>query len=180
MNRKKIVSIIIGTCLLLSMTILSFAATEYFTINDFVNFAGNQYVYKARNVIAEVGDTPSNYNWQEISVSDGFQYCAIPTVKTNENGETYGSASTAETIEAVPDLISAMATNGAEGYIKKSDVYQDRASTPEEAIALQNLKTNNPIRTISVYMADGTTVIGTFDMGQSAEAATTKPSYLSE
>lgn len=55
----------------------------------------------------------------------------------NENGETFGSALSAETIGHEPDLIAAIGTNGVEGYVRSSD-FDTGVTSPEEAIAYMN------------------------------------------
>jgi len=60
----------------------------------------------------------------------------------NENGQTYGVSMDMLSIEEYPDLIAAIATNGKEGYILKSDLERYYAAAmpnnPEEAIAMMN------------------------------------------
>ena len=41
----------------------------------------------------------------------------------NEKGETYGPETLSDVVGAPPDLIQAVATNGAEGYIRYDDMY---------------------------------------------------------
>ncbi|MEC4271582.1 hypothetical protein VJ923_00210 [Adlercreutzia sp. R25] len=50
----------------------------------------------------------------------------------NEAGQTYGTAFDAESSEAEPDLIEAVATNGQEGYVLKVDL--DKASHADEGV----------------------------------------------
>jgi hypothetical protein len=58
----------------------------------------------------------------------------------NEDGLTYGSASEALIPEQEPDLIRAYATNGAEGYVYKTDLEHAQSpyppKNPEEAVLL--------------------------------------------
>ena len=92
------------------------------------------------------------------------QYVAtdIAPLAVNARGETYGS----EAYGANPDLISAVATNGREGYIRRTDL--DAATGPEpssppEAIARQDSR--EPGSTyIPVFESDGVTVIGQFEI----------------
>lgn len=80
---------------------------------------------------------------------------------TNENGLTYGSAAIAPSPDAEPDLIAAIATNGREGYVMKSELDR-RAENPEDAarVTAENLAGY----TINVYAQDGVTVVGEFQV----------------
>lgn len=78
----------------------------------------------------------------------------------NRNGETYGSALSAYTIGTEPDLISAIGTNGVKGYVKAKEL-TPKFSSIEEAIAYSK---NDDTQIIPLYDADGTTVIGQFEM----------------
>ena len=88
----------------------------------------------------------------------------------NAAGLTYGSDSDAKDEAGVPDLIAAMATNGAEGFVKKTDM--ERAdpdpstfSSPQEALAWQaKMVAAGPIQ-IPVYDLSGTKQIGVFRIG---------------
>lgn len=77
-------------------------------------------------------------------------------VKTNANGETYGTL-LAE--GQTPDLVAAIATNGKEGYVRQTDLEGDLPTCPEEAVAMQK---NQKDRIIPVYEKDGVTKIGEF------------------
>lgn len=58
-------------------------------------------------------------------------------IKTSHDGATYGYASAFD-YGYEPDYIKAIATNGKEGYVKKSDLHnaEQQAGSPEEAIRL--------------------------------------------
>lgn len=58
--------------------------------------------------------------------------------EVNEAGLTYGSLADAVSVDTEPDLIQATATNGANSYIKKTelDAASEIASCPEEAVAI--------------------------------------------
>ena len=62
-----------------------------------------------------------------------------PVYQVNDSGETYGSASIAQTPDQEPDLIAALATNGKQGYVRKTDLdaAEGAASSPEEAVQQQ-------------------------------------------
>jgi len=79
--------------------------------------------------------------------------------ETNANGETYGSALSADTIGVEPDLIAAVGTNGLEGFVKSSDL-DPGVTSPEEAIVYMN--TIGDTLSIPLYAVDGTTVLGEF------------------
>jgi hypothetical protein len=77
----------------------------------------------------------------------------------NDNGETYGSALSAETIGQEPALIAAIGTNGVEGYVRSSD-FATGVTSPEEAIAyMNNLGNSIPI---PLYDVNGSNVLGEF------------------
>ncbi len=81
----------------------------------------------------------------------------------NARGETYGVAGEG----SEPDLIAAIATNGREGYVRRSALDAAagaNASTPAEALAWQDAHAGKTFY-IPVYESDGETVIGTFAVG---------------
>lgn len=84
----------------------------------------------------------------------------IPVVeyKTNDSGETYGSAVGVVDPENEPDLIQAVATNGREGYVRKTDLVEPAPASPEEASQLRATLG----RAIPVYSSDGKSVVGEF------------------
>jgi len=79
----------------------------------------------------------------------------------NSNGETYGSALSEYTIGVEPDLISAVGTNGAEGYVRANDLKPNVYSIKQ---AIEQTGNNGDIRTIAIYDVDGTTVLGEFEL----------------
>lgn len=76
---------------------------------------------------------------------------------TNANGQTYGVMNA----DGEPDLIAVEATNGRTGYVYAEELSGPLPSSPEEAATW----TPPPSRSIPVYEADGTTVIGEFTVG---------------
>jgi len=91
-----------------------------------------------------------------------------PTYETNSNGLTYGSAADSDKPENEPDLIRVLATNGKEGYVKKTELEDADGTTaarsfksPEDAVAWQYSEGLKD-RTVAVYASDGETVIGEF------------------
>lgn len=90
-----------------------------------------------------------------------------PNFLTNENGQTYGETYNVM-IEDYPDLIGVIATNGKEGYVYKDELDGYVPRSPEEAVEYMNvLKELNDqgiyFQIITVYEADGKTVIGEFE-----------------
>ncbi len=80
----------------------------------------------------------------------------------NDRGETYG----VEGAGGTPDLIAAIATNGRQGYVRRSDLdaAQGDPASPEEALAWQAQHAGDVVY-IPVYSLDGETVIGRFRVG---------------
>lgn len=84
----------------------------------------------------------------------------VSVYQKNEDGQTYGSALYATSIDTEPDLISAVGEDGTIGYVRSMDLYGVQPKTPEEALD-QMRKADSVIR-IPLYAVDGKTVIGTF------------------
>ncbi|WP_298867416.1 hypothetical protein [Microbacterium sp.] len=87
---------------------------------------------------------------------------------TNANGQTYGSAGQATSPGEEPELISVIAQNGVEGFVRKSELEAADGTTamesftsPEDAVRWQENEGASD-RTIPVYAVDGTTVVGDF------------------
>lgn len=80
--------------------------------------------------------------------------------KVNVNGMTYGSGLDATSPETEPVLLEAIGTKGELGYVYSADLVLPGPSTPEEALARQEVGT--PSRTIPLFAVDGTTIIGSF------------------
>lgn len=80
-------------------------------------------------------------------------------IRTNPSGETYGSAVDAAKPQDEPDLILVVATNGKEGYVRRSDLELPEPRTPEMAAR----RGDDPApRSLRVYESDGRTEIGEF------------------
>lgn len=93
--------------------------------------------------------------------------------KTNDAGETYGSALGAP---SDPDLIYAEGEGGLVGYIRAVDINGPEFSSPEEALKYQeehNLLSGED-RPIPLYASNGVTVIGTFVLRGSASGDSPK------
>lgn len=87
-----------------------------------------------------------------------------PTYNVNENGETYGNDIQAMTIGYEPDLIYAQGIDGTLGYVKASDLSGNEKS-PAEALQKQMLsEESNSATYIPLYMSDGETIIGSFEL----------------
>ncbi|WP_409969893.1 M56 family metallopeptidase [Bengtsoniella intestinalis] len=94
----------------------------------------------------------------------------IPTVEdilangypVNENGETYGQAVKDSNLET-PDLQLAQNADGVKGYIRESETPGAWVSTPEEAADYMETAQTEP-STINLYLHDGVTVIGQFEV----------------
>lgn len=81
----------------------------------------------------------------------------------NARGETYGVAGDGPE----PDLIAAMATNGRQGYVRRTELDSAAGanpSTPAEALAWQDAHAGETFF-IPVYESDGETVVGSFRVG---------------
>ncbi|EWM52556.1 hypothetical protein [Ruminococcus flavefaciens] len=83
---------------------------------------------------------------------------------TNENGQTYGKDSDAAYPEDMPELIAVIGDNGNEGYVYKSELFDDGIRNPEEALEYEKAKREGRYepKVLKVYEADGKTVIDTF------------------
>lgn len=93
----------------------------------------------------------------------------VPTrLGVNVAGMTYGVAGSDQ---GEPDLIAVVATNGADGYVYRTDLEEtdgttaaERFTTPEDALAWQEAHAG-VLHVLSVYESDGTTQIGEFRVG---------------
>ena len=124
----------------------SYAA--FYTGDGYVGTSGN----KSPNLILET-------NFEETSLPSNLKFQKAYSV--NSNGETYGSALLESTIGVEPDLISAVGTNGVNGYIKADDLTPD-VSNPQEAIN-SNLNNGESVL-IPLYDVDGSTIISEFKL----------------
>ncbi|WP_073077589.1 hypothetical protein [Sporobacter termitidis] len=79
--------------------------------------------------------------------------------QVNSNGQTYGSALTADFVGKEPDLVAVVCADGTKGYAYAKDLKGPDFKSPEEALAYEK---NNPSVTVPVYEADGKTVVGQF------------------
>lgn len=80
----------------------------------------------------------------------------------NARGESYGSDLHSTSEADTPDLIAAVATNGANGYLRNSELMAvDPAPT-----SLDEPIPTPTVDWLPVYRSDGVTIIGYFDVGQ--------------
>lgn len=100
------------------------------------------------------------------------QYVSRETLplETDPDGLTFGSIVGGET----PDLVAVVATNGREGYVRRTDLEDADGTTaarsfrsPADALAWQEERGTTSI-TIPVYASDGRTVLGDFVVGSGA------------
>lgn len=113
------------------------------------------------------GSGYSNYfttNSPTLYVTSSFaaalKSSAFMMLPENENDQTFGSASIAQVTGDMPDLVSAVTTDGVKGYVYSQDLQPKTPSDPQEALAMNAEAASNP--SIPVYAQDGTTIIGTF------------------
>lgn len=104
------------------------------------------------------------YNKVVANYFPNQSFAPAPNYPTNENGETYGSASLANSLDTEPDLISAIGVGGTHGYVRKTDLNGEMPKTPEQALA-QMRRWEGKVRQIPLYDVDGKTVIGVFNVG---------------
>lgn len=81
----------------------------------------------------------------------------------NDSGLTYGPY-IRDGIHGDPDLILVMNDDGVSGYVYAIDFNGEEITTSEEAIA--KAKEGIAIIAIPMYLQDGKTVIGEFELGQ--------------
>ena len=123
---------------------------------------------------AAAGVAPVLFAPLGVSTDTRTQPMPAPDYAENDSGLTYGSAAEAASPDQEPDLIAAMATNGRQGYVRKTDLDGANGSaaaagfrSPEEALAWQAERAAEVARgvadpTTPVYAQDGFTVIGEF------------------
>ncbi len=79
----------------------------------------------------------------------------------NANGQTYGVVTSAGS----PDLVAVVATNGKEGYVRSNELAEAAGDldfrSPEAALEWQE-SVAGTTASLTVYLSDGTTEIGTF------------------
>lgn len=108
-------------------------------------------------------DTISSKGECEGSVTQSLIVPSINDVREhgyprNENGETYGPD--IKELDIGPDLVLVRCGDGY-GYIRRSEMDDDGVGSPEDAVDKMR---KEEARKINVYLQDGTTCIGTFDL----------------
>jgi len=88
----------------------------------------------------------------------------IMDIQLNSSGETFGSSSHIINFEDEPDLILARGIDGTEGYVKKTELYDDTVASSEEAVIYMKSGNANKVRFIPLSKSDGTTVIDQFQI----------------
>jgi len=111
--------------------------------------SGSVYIASANSVQNEDGEKRNDTSYPE-----------------NQAGQTYGKFGDYGNELVGPDLVVAVATNGAIGYVLESDLQGPEHKTPEEALQWQSQQKMD--RSIPVYEKDGTTIIGEFIMSRSS------------
>ena len=89
----------------------------------------------------------------------------------NKSGQTYGSAE-GMSFDSAPDLIAAVTSDGKSGYVRRVDVLREVAPPKNPASALEQMNSRKAAgpRVMPVYLSDGTTRIGVFEIGDSGTA----------
>lgn len=95
------------------------------------------------------------------------------TYPTNEAGQTYGAEDDNLSFDDRPDLILVEATNGNQGYVLREtldEVTGANVSSPEKALEWQRRQDEAgwDRRVIPVFLSDGLTQIGVFEIGLSS------------
>lgn len=101
-----------------------------------------------------------NVRWQ---VTARYAASSETAWKVNNKGDTYGVSNS----HGDPDLIAALATNGRQGYVYRTDLdYAGGPPPTSPAEAAARTKANQgKTFTVPVYASDGTTQIGLFLVG---------------
>lgn len=139
-------------------TYYSHSIGEFYNGNGYDRFTGYQspklQITSAKSINAFFGN--------EIESSVVIEALKLKSeYDVNNNGDTYGSALSEQTIGVEPDLIAAVGTNGLNGYVKAVDLTPEVNSIEE---GLEQMQSNNATRTIPLYDVEGITVIGQFDL----------------
>ena len=115
-------------------------------------------------VITATGSWTLKYRWSDREITEWA---------VNENGQTYGTVND----NGQPDLQSVYATNGELGYVYTEE-FNDQGmpdplpadvDTDEELLAWNLDQCDNYYAPITVYRADGTTVVGEFGGSENSE-----------
>lgn len=85
-------------------------------------------------------------------------------IRTNKNGQTYGSNLATTEYGNEPDLIKVESEDGKIGYVYKDDFYDtdNQPNNPEEAVAYMKNFNKTKYREVNVYDYNGENVIGSY------------------
>ena len=115
-------------------------------------------------ILSTVSPSYANENYLTQFISN-----TIDTIRgyfeTNDNGQTYGTyIANGDGKIQEPDLMAVVGINNVEGYVKKSDLYdeENQPTTLEEVEAYMQKRQKEGPRIIPVYKKDGKTVIGEY------------------
>ncbi|MET3207360.1 UNVERIFIED_CONTAM: hypothetical protein ABIC26_000294 [Paenibacillus sp. PvR008] len=125
---------------------------------DYLSASGNYYSYGAVDLYNGNGYTRS----YAYKTSIGTQSIGGSSYDVNENGETYGSGVMAAKTGVDPDLIASVGIDGTSGYVRSEDLNSNHASTPEEALKIQQEIGEQVSKIIPLYDKDGKTIVGKF------------------
>lgn len=135
----------------------SFSSDVYYTSGGNYYSRGEGELYNGDGYTPFICSRTPNYSPVTYSSSADMY-----TVRRNEKGEIYGSELYLNEIGVQPDLILAENADGVVGYVRNEDFNARYVTCPEEAIAYMQ---NRAPRSIPMYLSDGETVIGTFEIG---------------
>ncbi|PZT97178.1 MAG: hypothetical protein DI630_22230 [Gordonia sp. (in: high G+C Gram-positive bacteria)] len=123
-------------------------------------------------------DDGTNYQEFVTFPTDPLEWGAAPApamasqeIQRNSRGETFGSAESITNDDELPDLVLSIGTNGRTGYIRSADIpatptTKAQAETLPETTAADGQRVRGPAaKTVPVFEADGTTVVGQFQIG---------------
>ena len=91
----------------------------------------------------------------------------LPTFGRNDDGQTFGSLKGVLDLDA-PDLIQAVASDGTEGFVLKTDLIEPLPADPQEAVRLSEVKRSD--RTIPLYDRSGKNILGWFVVHRNSQA----------
>jgi hypothetical protein len=126
-----------------------------------LNRTASEVVPLAAGVDSVTVTTDANHSW---TLQATYVNQVITPWGTNANGQTYGATNE----NGTPDLVAVVIDGGIiHGYVKATDLScaeSGDVKSPAEALTWDKESRNRNI-SIPVYESDGTTVIGTFIMG---------------
>ena len=93
-----------------------------------------------------------------------------PGFQRNAKGQTFGSAADAPRPDLEPDLIWVVTREGGSGYVYKKELDGPPPPTGQPALASAHADSSAG-RILTAYASDGTTPVGTFQVGGSDASA---------